>query len=59
MIRFYYFLQTLGFWLIKLKRVAACLNTEGVKTKQNRVALGEQRLDECNMIDDMVFVTSG
>ncbi len=55
MIRFYYFLQTLGFWLIKLKRVAACLNTEGVKTKQNRVALGEWRQDGCIMIDNMVL----
>lgn len=55
MIRFYYFLQTLGFRLIKLKRVGACLNTEGVKKNQNRIALGEWRQDECNMIDNVVL----
>lgn len=55
MIRFYYFLQTLGFWLIKLKHVAACLNTGGVKTKPNRIALGEWRHAQCNMIDNMIW----
>lgn len=52
---FYYFLQTLGFPLIKLKHVAACLNTEGVKTKQNRIALRDWKQDECNVIDNMVL----
>lgn len=54
MIRFYYFLQTLGFWLIKLEHVAACLNTEGVKTKPKRIAAGEWRHPQCNMMDNAI-----